>query len=130
ATLTLSDGTKTSLSLKDAKAILAREEGSNRFSETLASVAGARLEHASTVDWVSFGPLSMSSKLAAAADGGWSNRIDFELKQIEFFLSEVPVGGAIDRIAYTALSSGPDVAALNRPRARMDEMREPGEQPN
>src|SRR5438067_2542997 len=128
STLTLADGTKTSLSLKDAKASLALEEGSNRFSETLASFAGARLEHASTGDWVSFGPLSMSSKLAGAADGGWSNPIDFELKQIEFFLSEVPVGGAIERIAYTALSSGPDVAALNRLRARMDELREQGEQ--
>ncbi|HEY4471084.1 MAG TPA: peptidoglycan-binding domain-containing protein [Stellaceae bacterium] len=128
STLTLADGTKTSLSLKDAKASLTLEEGSNRFSETLASFAGARLEHASTGDWVSFGPLSISSKLAGAADGGWSNPIDFELKQIEFFLSEVPVGGAIDRIAYTALSSGPDVAGLNRLRARMDELREQGEQ--
>jgi hypothetical protein len=128
STLTLADGTKTSLSLKDAKASLTLEEGSNRFSETLASFAGARLEHASTGDWVSFGPLSMSSKLASATDGGWSNPIDFELKQIEFFLSEVPVSGAIERIAYTALSLGPDVAALNRLRARMDELREQGEQ--
>ena len=112
--LTLADGTKTNLSLKDAKASLTLDEGSNRFSETLVSFAGARLEHASTGDWVSFGPLSLSSKLVGAADGGWSNPIDFELKQIEFFLSEVPVGGAIERIAYTALSSGPDVAALNR----------------
>jgi hypothetical protein len=128
STLTLADGTKTSLSLKEAKASLTLDEGANRFSETLASFAGARLEHASTGDWVSFGPLSLSSKLAGAADGGWSNPIDFELKQIEFFLSEVPVGGVIDRIAYTALSSGPDVAGLNRLRARMDELRVQGEQ--
>jgi len=129
STLTLADGTKTSLSLKDAKASLSLDETSNRFSESLGSFTSARLEHPSTGDWVNFGPLSFSSKLVTETNGGWSNPIEFELKQIEFFLSEAPVGGAIDRIAYTALTSGPDVAALNRFRARMDELREKGDQP-
>lgn len=128
STLTLADGTKTSLSLKDAKASLLLDETSNRFSESLGSFASARLEHQSTGDWVNFGPLSFSSKLTSETSGGWSNPVEFELKQIEFFLSEAPVGGAIDRIAYTALSSGPDVAALNRFRAQMDELREKDEQ--
>jgi len=39
------------------------------------------------------------------------------------------VGGAIDRIAYDASSSGPDVAALNRLRDRIDELRQQGERP-
>jgi hypothetical protein len=129
STLTLADGTKTSLSLKDATASLVVEEASNRFRETVLSFASARLEHPTTGDWISFGPMSFASKLVAAADGGWSTPIDFELKQVEFFLTEVPVGGAIDRIAYDASSSGPEVAALNRLRDRIDELRQQGERP-
>lgn len=128
STLTLPDGTKTSLSLKEATASLVLEEAASRFRETLLSFAGARLEHPSTGDWINFGPLSFTSKLASAADGSWSTPIDFELKQVEFFLTEGPFGGAIDRIAYNAVSSGPDVAALNRLRDRMDELRQQGEQ--
>ena len=129
STLTLADGTRTSLSLKEATASLVLEKAANRFRETLVSFAGARLEHPSTGDWVNFGPLSFSSKLASASDGSWSTPIDFELKQVEFLLTEGPLGGAIDRIAYNALSTGPDVAALNRMRDRMDELRQQGEQP-
>jgi hypothetical protein len=129
STLTLADGTKTGLSLKDATASLIVEEASSRFRETGLSFASARLEHPTTGDWMSFGPMSFASKLVGAADGGWSTPIDFELKQVEFFLTEVPVGGAIDRIAYDASSSGPDVAALNRLRDRIDELRQQGERP-
>jgi hypothetical protein len=67
--------------------------------------------------------------LVGEANGGWSTPIDFELKQVEFFLTEVPMGGAIDRIAYSASSSGPDIAALNRLRDRIDELRQQGEKP-
>jgi hypothetical protein len=77
---------------------------------------------------MSFGPLSFSSKLEGKGDGGWATPIDFELKQIEFFLTEVPLGGAIDRIAYSAASAGPDLAALNRLRDRVDALRQQGEQ--
>src|SRR5262249_19522291 len=52
--LTLADGTKTSLRLKDAKASLTLDETSNRFSESLGSFTSARLEHPSTGDWVNF----------------------------------------------------------------------------
>ena len=50
--------------------------------------------------------------------------MDFELKGIEFFFTEGPVGGAIARIAYTARSSGPDFAALNRFRARVEKIQQ------
>jgi len=40
----------------------------------------------------------------------------------------VPLGGAIDRIAYSASSAGPDLAALNRLRDRVDALRRQGEQ--
>src|SRR5438132_1532005 len=128
STLTLEDGTETNFSLKDATASAIVEEPSSRVRETALSFAGARLEHKATGDWMSFGPLTFSSKLEGKADGGWATPIDFELKQIEFFLTEVPLGGAIDRIAYSASSAGPDLAALNRLRDRVDALRQEGEQ--
>jgi hypothetical protein len=128
STLTLDDGTETNFSLSDATASAIVEEPSSRVRETALSFAGARLEHKATGDWMSFGPLSFSSKLEGKADGGWATPIDFELKQIEFFLTEVPLGGAIDRIAYSASSAGPDLAALNRLRDRVDALRQQGEQ--
>src|SRR6267143_3249641 len=127
STLTLEDGTETSFSLKDATASAVVEEPSSRVRETALSFAGARLEHKATGDWAGFGPLSFSSKLAGTTDGGWATPIEFELKQVEFFLTEVPLGGAIDRIAYSASSAGPDIAALNRLRDRIDELRQQGE---
>jgi hypothetical protein len=128
STLTLEDGTETSFSLKDATASAVVEEPSSRVRETALSFAAARLEHKATGDWMSFGPLSFSSKLEGKGDGGWATPIDFELKQIEFFLTEVPLGGAIDRIAYSAASAGPDLAALNRLRDRVEALRQQGEQ--
>ncbi len=128
STLTLEDGTETNLNLRDATASAIVEEPSGRVRETALSFAGARLEHKATGDWAGFGPLSFSSKLAGTADGGWATPIEFELKQLEFFLTEVPLGGAIDRIAYNASSAGPDLAALNRLRDRVDALRQQGEQ--
>ena len=125
--MTLGDGTETKLELKDATANAIVEEASLRVREMAVSLAGARLDHAATGDWMSFGPLSFSSKLTSAADGAWSTPIDFELKQIQFFLTEVPIGGAIDRIFYSASSEGPDIAALNRLRDRIDELRQQGD---
>jgi hypothetical protein len=128
STLTLEDATETSFSLKDATASAVVEEPSGRVRETALSFAGARLEHKATGDWMSFGPLAFSSKLEGKADGGWATPIDFELKQIEFFLTEVPLGGTIDRIAYRASSAGPDLGALNRLRDRVEALRQQGEQ--
>src|SRR5580704_15756848 len=107
STLTLEDATETSFSLKDATASAVVEEPSGRVRETALSFAGARLEHKATGDWMSFGPLAFSSKLEGKADGSWATPIDFELKQIEFFVEERRLGGTIDRIAYRASSAGP-----------------------
>src|SRR5580704_11717925 len=128
STLTLEDANETSFSLKDATASAVVEEPSGRVRETALSFAGARLEHKATGDWMSFGPLAFSSKLEGKADGSWATPIDFELKQIEFFLTGVPLGGTIDRIAYRASSAGPDLAALNRLRDRVEALRQQGEQ--
>src|SRR5262249_31685899 len=95
-----------------------------RARESTVAFAGARIAEKKSGDWVTFGPLSFSSKLLGTADGGWNSPVDFELEQIEYFFTEAPVGGAIDRIAYSARSSGPDLAALNRLRDKIDALRE------
>ena len=115
---------ETKLVLKDgaAKGVVDAQTGQSReFSLGFASV---RIDDQKTGGWVSLGPLSASSKLTAEAGGGWSGPMDFELKGIEFFFTEGPVGGAIGRIAYSARSSGPDFAALNQFRARIEKIQQ------
>ncbi len=121
------DGGETRLTLKDATANAIVDAQSSRARETGLAFAGARLDDKATGDWIALGPLSLSWKLVGAADGGWTAPIDFELKAVEFFLAEGPVGGAIDRIAYTARTAGPDLAALNRLRDRIDALRQEGD---
>lgn len=122
-------GDEVTLTLDKATAEALLDAKSSRARETTVAVAGARLADKKTGDWVSFGPLSFASKLVAAADGGWTAPVDFELKKIEFFVAEVPVGGTIDRIGYAARSGGPDLAALNRLRDRLDALREKNDAP-
>jgi hypothetical protein len=115
---------ETKLVLKDAaaKGIIDAQTGHSR--EFALGLASARIDDQKTGGWISFGPLSASSKLTAEAGGGWTAPMDFELKGIEFFFTEGPVGGAIGRIGYTARSSGPDLAALNRFRARIEKLQQ------
>jgi hypothetical protein len=114
ATLTLDKGT--------AEVVL--DAKSSRARETTAALTGARLADKKTGDWVGFGPLSFTSKVVAAADGGWTGPVDFELRKIEFFVAKASLGGTIDRIGYTARSGGPDLAALNRLRDRLEALRQ------
>lgn len=113
-------GEQTRLRLKDATANLVFDAPSGRIRATELALAGGRLEDKESGDWLSFGPLSALSKLVGTADGGWDGPISFELKGIEFFFTEAPVGGSIERIGYTAESAGPDFAALNRVRDRVE----------
>jgi hypothetical protein len=121
------DGHETTLTLDDATAHAIVDAQSNRARETGLTFAGARIDDKATGDWISFGPLTFSSKLVGVADGGWTAPIDFELKSIEFFLTEVPVGGAVERIAYSARSAGPDLAALNRLRDKIEALHQEGD---
>src|SRR5204863_2467424 len=123
------DGDETTLSLKEAIAHAIIDAQSSRARETGLAFAGARLEDKKTGDWIAFGPLSFSSKLTGTADGGWATPIEFELKGTEFFFPAVPVGGAVERIGYSAQTAGPDLAALNRLRDRIDELRQAGDSP-
>lgn len=118
------NGEETTLTLQDAKAKAIIDAKSGRARETLLTVAGARIDDKKTGDWLKFGPLSFSSKLAAGPGGGWSGPIDFALKRIEFSFNEGPASGAIDAIGYKAETAGPDLAALNQVRDKLDALRQ------
>jgi hypothetical protein len=122
-------GDETTLTLKDATAHATIDALSSRARETGLAFAGARLDDKATGDWITLGPLSLSWKVVGGADGGWTTPVDFELKTIEFFFTKVPVGGTVDRIAYSARTAGPDLAALNRLRDRVDGLRQEGDSP-
>jgi Putative peptidoglycan binding domain len=125
------DGGKTRLTLKEATAKAVIDAKTSRSLEISLALAGARLNDKASGDWIAFGPLSLSSKLVGAADGGWTAPTDFELKQVTFHFAEGPVGGAVDRIAYNGAAAGPDLAAFNRLRDRLNALRQAAEkEPN
>lgn len=118
------DGSETTLALKEAAANVVVETKSGRSREIGLSLAGARLADKTSGDWIAIGPVSLSSKLVGAADGGWTAPSTFALKEITFSFAEGPVDGAIARIGYEGHAAGPDLAAFNRFRDRLDALRE------
>ncbi len=117
-----SDGTETKIILTDARADTVVEAESGRGRETLVEIASVRIDQSKTGTWVSLGPLLMSSKLVAEPDGGWSGPVEFEVKGIEYFLPQGPVGGAIDRIAFSGRSAGPKLNELDKLRHAIDQL--------
>ncbi len=116
------DGTETKINLTDARADTVVEAESGRGRETLVEIAGVRIDQSKTGTWVRLGPLSMSSKLVAEPNGGWSGPVEFEVKGIEYFLPQGPVGGAIDRIGFTGRSAGPRLNELDKLRHAIDQL--------
>jgi len=116
------DGTETKINLTGARADTVVEADSGRGRETLVEIASARIDHPKTGTWVGFGPLSMSSKLVAEPNGGWSGPVEFEVKGIEYFLPQGPVGGAIDRLAFAGKSAGPRLNELDKLRHAIDQL--------
>lgn len=114
------DGTETKITLKDATANVLAEVRSGRDRETAIEIASARIDQPKTGAWVRFGPLSMLSKLVAERDGGWSGPVEFQVKNLEYFLPQGPVGGGIDRIAFSGNSAGPKLDELNKLHAAVD----------
>ena len=121
-TLRETDGTETKLTLKGARANALVEARSGRGRETVIEIESARIDQPKTGTWVSFGPLSMASKLAAEPNGGWSGPVEFEVKGIEYFLPQGPVGGGIDRIAFSGRSAGPKLNELDKLRDALDRL--------
>lgn len=124
AVLRAAGGEETRLALQEATATAVIEAPTGRSRELSVRLAGARLDDRKTGGWLRIGPLALSSKLLGAAGGGWTAPIEFELKGVEFFLAEGPVAGAIDRITYHAHTAGPNLAAFNRLRDRLDALRQ------
>jgi hypothetical protein len=116
------DGTETKINLTDARADTVIEAESGRGRETLVEIASVRIDQSKTGTWISLGPLSMSSKLVAEPNGGWSGPVEFEVKGIEYFLPQGPAGGAIDRIAFTGRSAGPRLNELDKLRHAIDQL--------
>jgi hypothetical protein len=114
------DGTETNITLTAARANAVVEAASGRGRETLVEIASARIEQPKTGTWVNLGPLLMSSKLVAEPNGGWSGPVEFEVKGIEYFLPQGPVGGTIDRIAFIGKSAGPRLKELDKLRSAID----------
>lgn len=112
-------GDETKLALQDGTARVVLDMATGRARETSVAVARMRVDDKKTGDWISFGPLSFSSKLAAAG-AGWSQPIDFTVQHVGFMFNGGPAGGTIDRIAYGGRADGPDLAALNRLRDEID----------
>ena len=68
----------------------------------------------------------MASKLVAEPNGGWSGPVDFEVRNIECFVPQAPVGGAIERIAFSGKSAGPSLDALEKLRETIDGLQAEG----
>jgi len=120
------DGTETKIELKGATANAVIEAASGRGRETIIAIASIRIEQPTTGIWVSLGPLSMSSKLIAEPNGGWSGPVEFEARGIEYFLPQAPLGGGIDRIAFIGKSAGPRMKELEKLRDAIDRLQAEG----
>jgi hypothetical protein len=116
------DSTETKITLTGARANTVVEAESGRGRDTLVEIASARLDQPKTGTSVSLGPLSMSSRLVAEPNGGWSGPVEFEVKGIEYFLPQGPVGGAINRIAFIGGSAGPRLNELDKLRQAIDKL--------
>jgi putative peptidoglycan binding protein len=108
------DGTETKLTLEDGRLEAVMDAKSGHARDTAVAIVEARVDQPKTGAWINFGPLAMSSKLIAESDGRWNAPTEFELKKVEFFFPQAPAGGAIERIAFTGLSTGPKVDELER----------------
>ena len=117
------DGAETKITLIGAKANTVLEAETARGRESLMEIASARIDQPKTGAWVSLGPLSLTSKLAAEPNGSWSAPVDFEVKNIEYFIPQGPVGGRIDRIAFSGGSAGPTLSELDKLRNAIDRLR-------
>ena len=125
-TLNSADDGEIKIVLKDATATALIEAQSGRGRESAIAIAGARLDQTDSGAWVGIGPLSMASKLVAEANGGWSGPVDFEVRNIECFVPQAPVGCAIERIAFSGKSAGPSLDSLEKLRETIDGLQAEG----
>jgi Putative peptidoglycan binding domain len=113
-TLSETDGSETRIALKDARANAIIEAQSGRGRDTKIAIASVRIDHVNSGAWLSFGPLSLTSKLVTGPDGGWSAPVEFDVNKIECFFPQGPFEGGIDRITFNGKSAGPKLDVLNK----------------
>jgi hypothetical protein len=119
-TLGEANGSDTKIELADAKVSALVEAGSGRSRDSTLNVASTRIEQAKTGAWVSVGPLSMTSKLVADANGAWSGPVEFEANEIQYFAPQRHLGGSLHRIAFNGNSAGPKLDELNKLRETVE----------
>jgi Putative peptidoglycan binding domain len=120
ATVVAANGDKTKLALHNPTATIVIDAQSGRTRDAAATFDTARIEDKRSGDWLSTGPLAVSWHIAAGPGRAWHAPVDFSLRRIAFFLTDGPAAGTIERIAYAAESEGPDLAALESVRDRLD----------
>ena len=118
-TLDEADGTHIEIALTEARATAVVEALSGRGRDIAIDIAKARIEQPKTGAWIGFGPLSMTSRLVGEPDGGWSEPVDLEAREVEFSFPQGP-SGVIGRAAFNGKSSGPRLESLERLRDALD----------
>lgn len=125
-TLKSADGAETKIVLKDATASALIEAQSGRGRESAIAIASARLDQTESGAWVGIGPLSMASKLVAEPNGGWSGPVEFEVRNVECFVPQAPIGCGIERIAFSGKNAGPSLDSLEKLRETIDGLQAEG----
>jgi hypothetical protein len=121
------DGIETKLTITDGRVDAAIDAKSGRIRATGVAVAGTRVDHPATGAWISAGPLAITSKLVAEPEGRWHAPTEFELTKVEFSIPQGTSGGTIERIAFSGISAGPNVAEFERLRDTLGELERDGE---
>jgi hypothetical protein len=107
------DGTETSLTLDAGKVSAVLDADMRHVQEEQVAFEHLRIEQPKSGASVAAGPLALSWKLAAAADGSWQTPVDFDLKGITFAIPQLGQGG-IDAITYHGAAAGPQLAAFDK----------------
>ncbi|HXP04311.1 MAG TPA: peptidoglycan-binding domain-containing protein [Stellaceae bacterium] len=124
STITGSDGTEVTVSLKDGRMSLVLEAPGDLQRAMTLTVGGGRVEQKDHKDYLAFGPLASSWKIVRTDSGGWHAPLDFELKGLEFLFADAALAGAVDRMLYAGEAVGPSLTELDAMRDKVAEIRE------
>jgi hypothetical protein len=124
STVTGSDGTEVTVSLKDGRMTFTLEAPGDHQRTVAVTLAGGRIGQKDHKDYLGFGVLASSWKIVRTDGGGWRAPLDFELKGVEFLFADAPLAGSVDRISYAGEALGPNLSELDAMRDKMAEIRE------
>src|SRR5579864_2456861 len=124
STITISDGTELTTSLKDGRMNFVLEAPGDHQRTMTLSLAGGRIEQKDHKDYLAFGAFTWNWKIVRSDNGGWRAPLDLELKGLEFLFTEAPLAGGSDRISNSGEAMGPSLADLDAMRDKVAEIRE------